>query len=464
MPETVSSDGSVMTAEPRRGWVPGLDPALRRLSASGILARCAMVSVLALPVALLYGRVPGEVLIVLVALGFLLESRACGRWEWLRSPWAALSLAFWAWMLVCTLWHGSLHAVAESVVLIRFVLFTAALEHWCLKDPKVRRHLRYVFAAVAIWIGIEAWQQWIFGTNVFGDPRSSNGSLTGPFVRPRAGGTLQVLFLPGLLPPILMLLSHARVTWRAAGFLLLMAGLITSFLINQDMPALLLLLGLCVAGLLIPRVRVPLLICLFCGAVLLAAASVLAPGVNHRLTLRFYLLMQHFPESPYGLLLTYALAMVQAHPWTGLGFDGFRAHCMNPEFLRGSSWLPRPTTSYATQAGWLLHNSPEDRVGCSIHPHNYWLQIATSAGLPGVLLFLAMGVATLLPVGRRAITQHAPVKVALFAAAFVMFWPIASSTSLFTLPNAGWVFMTLGWALAEGRWSALDEPRSAEGG
>lgn len=460
MPDTISSS---VTASRRWPWISSFGPALHRLSGSGTLARCATFSVFALPVALLYGRVPGEVLIITVGLCFLLESATSARWDWLRSPWAVLSLAFWAWMLGCTIWRGNPHAIAESAALIRYYLLAAALEHWVLKDPNNRRYLRYVFAAVAIWIAIEAWQQWLFGTDLFGYARWSNGSLTGPFFRPRAGGTLQVLFLPGLVPPIMMLLSHQRITRRAAGFLLLMAGVITSLLINQDMPALLLLFGLCVAGLLIPRVRVPLLVCMICGAAFLAASAVVAPAVNQRLVMRFYELLRHFPESPYGLLFSHALAMLQAHPWTGLGYDGFRLHCMDPQYLRGSSWLPHANLSFAIHAGWL-GGSAAAHVGCSIHPHNYWLQIASSAGFPSVALFLAMAVATLLPVGRRAITQHAPTAVALFAAAFVMFWPIASSTSLFTLPNAGWVFMTLGWALAEGRWFTMEEPGSAAEG
>jgi hypothetical protein len=38
-------------------------------------------------------------------------------------------------------------------------------------------------------------------------------------------------------------------------------------------------------------------------------------------------------------------------------------------------------------------------------------------------------------------------------AVFVAMWPIASATSLFTVPNAGWVFLMVGWGLAEARWS-----------
>ena len=65
--------------------------------------------------------------------------------------------------------------------------------------------------------------------------------------------------------------------------------------------------------------------------------------------------------------------MIQAHPWMGLGWDGYRDNCMQPQHLKGVSWLP------------VSH--PASEIGCTIHPHNDWLLVATNCGLPGTLLF-----------------------------------------------------------------------------
>jgi hypothetical protein len=51
----------------------------------------------------------------------------------------------------------------------------------------------------------------------------------------------------------------------------------------------------------------------------------------------------------------------------------------------------------------------------------------------------------------RAARTGAPMAVALFAAALVQLWPIASTSGFYTLPMAGWLFLILGWGLAEAR-------------
>jgi hypothetical protein len=40
-------------------------------------------------------------------------------------------------------------------------------------------------------------------------------------------------------------------------------------------------------------------------------------------------------------------------------------------------------------------------------------------------------------------------QAALLVIVCVAMWPIASTTSLFTVPNAGWFFLMVGWGLAE---------------
>jgi O-antigen ligase len=309
----------------------------------------------------------------------------------------------------------------------------------------------YIVAAVAAWVALESWQQELFGSNIFGYVRNSTGALTGPFYRPRAGATFQMTFLPGLLPLVLAVLNRQRLRWQAAGVAALALSVATSLIISQRMPLALLLLGLCVVGLAMRRYRVPLLVCGLCGVAVLLASPYVAPQMYLRLVTRFTDLMQHFMESPYGLLFNRAVAMIQAHPFTGFGFDGFRDHCMDMAFRNGSSWLPGADPSYALQQGWLLKNSLNDRVGCSLHPHNYWLQIATATGLPGVALFAALVVGMLRQIYRGIAGPDAVQAVCLFAAVFVIFWPIASSTTLFALPTAGWAFLTIGWGLGVAR-------------
>ncbi len=243
----------------------------------------------------------------------------------------------------------------------------------------------------------------------------------------------------------------------------------TMILIGQRMPTLLMTLGLCVSGLLFRQFRLPVVLTIAVSIVVLALLPVLSPPTFAKLVLHFSDQMQHFWSTPYAFILGRAVTMIQAHPWFGLGWDGYRDGCLQPAYLQRC----------AVAAG----HRPGQPLGCNIHPHNYWLQVGTSAGLPGILLFAALAFAWLRRIRDAAGTsqQHQPDwtspahevarsnnqveradlsgqpgnalindrRAGLLIIVFVALWPIASATSLFTVPNAGWVFLMVGWGLAE---------------
>jgi O-antigen ligase len=203
------------------------------------------------------------------------------------------------------------------------------------------------------------------------------------------------------------------------------------------MPALLMLLGLVAAALLLRQFRLPMLMATLVGALLLAATPIISPPTFQKLVLHFIDQMRHFPTSNYGLLYVRALVMLEAHPWLGLGADGFRHACADPAYFHGIGALGVSDAENGALAG------------CNLHPHNYYLELATDGGLPGLILFLALVVAWFRRLARPLAAGAMP--IALFVAALVQLWPLASTTALFVLPTAGWIFLTIGWALAEGR-------------
>ncbi len=407
----------------------------RRFADDPRVFHLALAATLLLPVALLYTRAVGDILLSLVAILFLARACVLRDWSWLHTTRTRLALFFWLWLVVCTLVAGTHRAVGEALAVSRLFLFAAALENWVLAARDRRRQLWIVILAVGLWIVVETWQQYVLGTNIFGYPRWGSGVLTGPFAGPRAGGTLQMLCLPAFLPPTMYWLSRPGLLPRLAGALLLFVVMLTEAVIGQRMPMLLLLLGLCLTGLVVRRFRWPIAIALGVLAATIAAAPVLSPVTYATLVVEFVHRMRDFWDTPYALLYQRAVVMLQAHPWLGLGFDGFRDNCADPRYFKAVAWLP------VTHLG-----SPD---GCSIHPHNYWLQIATSAGLPGLLLFAALCLAWLVRIGSGMFAGGRPIQVALFATVCTALWPIASTTSLFTVPNAGWFFLTIGWGLAE---------------
>jgi O-antigen ligase len=401
--------------------------------------RAAIAAVVLLPFALLLGRAVADILLTATALLFLWESAAGFGWGWLRTPWVRIGLAFWLWLCLCTATGGSLPALGQAAVTLRLLLFAVALQAWVLRPPAARRWLAVAVAVAAAWVALEVWQQLLTGTNIEGDPRWGDGALTGPFLKPRAGGVFLALFFPAVLPPVMRLLRQQRLLPRLGAVLLLVGACATMVLIGQRMPTLLMVLGLCVSALLLPRFRLPVVLALAAAAVLLALLPLVSPPTFAKLVVHFADQMAHFPESPYGLLFARATVMTEAHPWLGLGFNGFRDHCPDPAYLRGLPWLGIPTPATLVDGA------------CNLHPHNYYLEAATEAGLPGLVLFVALVAVWLRGVGRAILPAADPVRVALFAWVFVSLWPVASTMSMYTIDSAGWIFLGLGWGLAEAR-------------
>jgi O-antigen ligase len=147
--------------------------------------------------------------------------------------------------------------------------------------------------------------------------------------------------------------------------------------------------------------------------------------------------MENFWMTQYGMLAERAAAMTIGHPLFGFGFDGFRDECANPIWFGGVPWLHIAGTS--------------NPLACTIHPHNYWLQVATSTGFPGLVLFAALAIVWLWRIGQPLRGAPTSLQIALFVSACTILWPIASTTALFTVPNAGWLFLLIGWGLAEAR-------------
>ncbi|WP_158742612.1 O-antigen ligase [Acidisphaera sp. L21] len=387
------------------------------------LDRIAVLCILVCPVFLLHGRAVADVLMVLTSLCFLARSAITRDWAWLRTGWVIVAAVWWLWLLACSVRGG----LMQAVVAVRFLVFVAAAEHWVLRIPWRRAWLARITAIAALYIALQSLLQVVTGRNLQGYRRWGDGEITGPFEHPRAGAPFSRLLFPAVLPAM---------AWmnRWAGRALLVASVLVVVLIGQRMPLLLTGLGLFVTALLLPRLRAGVLAACVGAVLLVAASAVVVPPTFYRLVDKFSNQMEHFPDSPYGLIAMRAAAMIEAHPVTGLGFDGFRRDCAEPEYFRG----------------WRGGDGGGANV-CVQHPHNHYLQAAVESGFPGLILFCALVLAWLRPLAAGLWRDPAPLRVGLFVAALVQEWPIASSSDLLSMPLSGWFFLLLGLGLAESR-------------
>ncbi len=404
---------------------------------NAIIERAATALVLLLPVFLTHGRGLADIDLSVLAALFLLRSMRGDGWAWARTAWFRIALAWWAWLVICSTpgiadrGHAGWSSFAQAAATIRLPVLAAALEWWVLADAGRVRWLRRVLAAVVAYIALQSLLQFATGRNLFGQPRFADGSLTGPYPHPRAAAPLSRLLFPVLVPWGALLAATER---RAAAAALGAGALLLMVLMGQRMPLLLTGLGLLVVAAVMPRLRRGLVGVALLLPVLVAVAGVVRPPAFHHLWTVFSGQMEHLPSSPYGLIAARAVAMVEAHPVLGLGFDGYRTACADPAYFHD----------------WWGGDGRGAWAGvCVQHPHNHYLQAAVQAGLPGLVLFCALIAAWVVAVGRGA--ERSPLQAGLLAALVMQEWPIASTSAFSTLPLGGWFFLLLGFGLAEAR-------------
>ena len=378
--------------------------------------RAGVVLVVLELVFLLHGRAPADIAIVLVDLLFLARCAATGAWGWLRRGWVRIAAVWWGWLVVCSVGTD----LGQALGVVRFPLFAAALAYWVLRPAAVRGWVARLLRWSVLYIALQCVVQFTWGHNLFGGPKGADGELTGPYNKPRAGPVLSRILFPALL-----VWSNTR--WRAVASMV--GAVVLMMLVAQRMPLLLTIFGLALTGLLVRRVRVAVVVAGMAAVLLLAALPVVSPSASHRVIDEFSRQMGNFGANHYGQIAARSVALVRAHPVMGTGFDGFRRLCDDPAYFQG----------------WGTDDGGGAGI-CVQHPHNFYIQAAVEAGLPGVALFAALAVSWLIAIGRGMGDDR--LRTGLFIAAAIHLWPIAGNTDWVAMPLAGYFFLQLGLALA----------------
>lgn len=410
----------------------GPPAAIARLDRYG--TRLALAAVLALPFMLILARAVAEGIVAGVAAGFLLRCLLLRDGSAFRQAWVGAALAYWAWLVLASLLVGApADGLVGALTWGRVPVFVLALGSWVLAEPRARRWLLYVLGAAIAWVVVEVWAQLLLGRGIRGFRRWGAGELPGPFSRLRAGNFLAY----GMWPPLLALagpwLARPEPARRAAAWLLLALALATLVFVGQRMPVFYGVFGLLIAAALLPALRLPALAAFAAGAAALGLSSLVAPAAFHRLVVQLSDQLARFPESHYGQILARALEMARQHPWLGLGEEGFARNCADPAY----------------HVGWAAGSDGGGAAMCVTHAHNHYLQALTDAGWPGLALFAAMAALLVWRLGRGLLRAPSPLGIALFLGAFLPLWPIASTYSFTTLPNAAIWMLMAGWGLAE---------------
>lgn len=403
----------------------------------------ALFATMLVPLGLLHAFVLAEICIALTDVAFLVHCTRSKNWAWLRHGWMRIALLWWVWLVICStpipaLGLGSAGwkmGFVQAVVVIRFLIFTAALQDWVLTTAKSRKLAVTLLTLSALWIGLESWQQYLTGHNIFGNPRWSDGSLTGPFWKPRAGVLYAHILYPAILPAVALLLSSRRWLAYGGGLVLAMLGLITSVLIGQRMGVALTGLGAAVAALFLPRLRLPVIAGIVAAVVFLLATPIISPPTHAKLVGETHKNMSHFWLSPYGQLYIRGTQMGLQSPVHGWGYNGFREFCPLPRFSPGIPEAGLPATQL-------------DLGACNLHPQNFYVQSFVDAGLPGFVLFTLLCLWWFKDCLAGLWRSRNPLRIGMFIAVLTYLWPLASTDEFPALYMVGWLFFLLGVSYA----------------
>jgi hypothetical protein len=387
----------------------------------------ARVLVVILPLCLIGGRVAVDAALSLTAILFLVYSFRTRDWQWTRRTWFRIATLLWLWMLLISPFaYEPRLSFSQAGPWIRFVIFTAALEHWVLDEVWMRRLLWTTTAAVAFVAG-DTWLQYLTGTDLFGHPRPEPERLSGPFDGLRPGSYITRMMFPALLG-IFVWRAWPRPWVKGALLVLLLLTVGAVFVSGERMALLLALGGLALAAVLQKGALRRLLL----GSLVLAAVAVAALAlVDTRMLGRHVdetvATAEHFADSPYGQIWRSALHLAAERPLQGVGMKNFRVACADP----------------------VLGLPAEVKVRCATHTHNTYLEFLTESGMPGLLLFVALVAAWAIELWRAwRIKPHDPWLLGPLVAAAVLLWPFGPTASFFSNWFGAMVWLFMGWALA----------------
>ena len=123
------------------------------------LDRVALGAILLTPLLLLHAHGIAEGATAVADVCFLARCVITREWAWLRTPWLRAGFAWWGWVTLCSLpipaldlGEAGLPSLVQGVLIGRFLILIAAMEHAILRDPAPRRWLGWVVTASAIYM------------------------------------------------------------------------------------------------------------------------------------------------------------------------------------------------------------------------------------------------------------------------------------------------------------------------
>jgi len=384
-----------------------------------------------LPLGLVLGNAPADMMATLIGVLFLTEKMRARDFAWAKTPWFMAGLCLWFYSSIRGLVaDNKAESFYYAFVWVRFLLLGAALAFWILPLAIWRRRLCQMLLVTTLFLSLDAMFQYIFGFDIIGRQPTTAGRLTSSFSRPIVGVTIANLFFP-----VLGYFVERKRFVEGAFY----AGvcLVAILFSGERMAFLLGLCGICAFSFLSFRHRSSFR-WYAVGIVVTIACLVMAnPSIYQRQVDQTSTLIENFTVSHYGSIWESAWNIALKNPAFGVGIHHFRDACPDAQYgpLYSAQGMPR----------------------CALHAHNNYLEWLSEGGLIGLALFISLLIGMAIS-WKRGYPVNKGNAVFLLSGAYlcVRFLPIVPLTSFFNNWAAIPLWMMIGFAMSYGYRTRID--------
>ena len=368
------------------------------------------------PFILLIERSPADLWLSVCVLAFLIRAIVKKQTEWLKAFWVRAAFVFWGVTILSALLSADpAYAVGEAFVWFRFPLFAMATVYWLGVDRRmIYAMMLTTLFGLLIMCGILTAEIFIEG--------QKGGRLTWPYGDKVPGNYVSKVGLPVFTVMVALAVSVKGRIAAWSGIFALLTMLI-SVMTGERINLLIRACGGMLAGLVWkPNWRRYLgLVAVEVLAVVIVFQAM--PDIGNRYVDQFIEKLPTGSHSPYYKTMAPGVMAFEQAPLLGIGTGNYRNMC---EEIAGDQI---------------------NKVKCSTHPHNFYIQMAGETGVIGLItgtIFLWSIIWLCFKVGWRH--RDNVIVATAWVVPFGLFWPITSSADFFGQWNN--IFMWSAVALA----------------
>lgn len=372
-----------------------------------------------LPLALLTGPFIPDLFLSLVGLYFLILSLTNKLWNYYKNPFVYIFTIFYFYLIIRSIFSSEIfYSLQGCLFYCRYLFFSLAVFYFYKNIQNFGRNLGLITFITLIVVGLDAYIQWIFGSNIFGWSTGRPDRLAGFFRDELIIGGYLARLTPLCLGLLICSLKITRTKLLIGLFFLIFIDVITfgsgeraAFFFITLFSILLIFLS--------NNYKLYRLLTFIVSCILIVIVTYTVPASNEKVreTLNQTTTNTIVPLAPYSPLheehYIVGLKMFNDNLIFGKGPNMFDILCKKAEY----------------------YHSPG---GCTTHPHNSYIQLLSETGIVGTsFLVLAFLVLSFLLFKHflgilGIINYNLPDHIVFFLAGlFIMTWPLIPTGSFF---------------------------------